>query len=531
MKIAGLWNSHDSSFCVLEDGVPTIHAELERYTREKEPKGDSFELFKQVYKNQDDIDYWVTCSPLEGFQNGSKRCVKVGDDFNHEIYAVGHHQAHAANAFYSSNFDESLIITMDGGGVELDGQPTCTTLWKGIGTKIEPLLIIPQQQLNIGNVWSRFTKDIFGLNTGYPYGHQAGSVMAMAAMGDRQKFRSWIDWMENQHKQSAPGYFFVDHLYKFLNETTLSGMAEKDIEQLKFDIAAGLQQWTEDKIKEIVFSGLDKYPSKNLCLSGGVSLNCVAITKIYDWFDIDEIYTPPVPYDAGLPLGAAQYIYHHELGNDRIKWNDNSPTYLGETYGRGKVDEALDKYKDQIVVEECDDDKVVELLYEQNIISVFGGGSESGRRALGNRSILADPRSPDMKDIINEKVKHRQWFRPFAPSITREDVKDWFEKDVDSPYMTAVIKFKEEVRDKVPAVVHFDGTARLQTVTENDNEWYYNFIKKFESISGVPIVLNTSFNDREPIVETPEHAINCFLRTNIDYLYFREYGILVSKVI
>ena len=169
------------------------------------------------------------------------------------------------------------------------------------------------------------------------------------------------------------------------------------------------------------------------------------------------------------------------------------------------------------------------LTQDDNVISVFGGGSESGRRALGNRSILADPRSPKMKDIINEKVKHRQWFRPFAPSITREDVKDWFEKDVDSPYMTAVIKFKEEMRDKVPAVVHFDGTARLQTVTENDNEWYYNFIKKFESISGVPILLNTSFNDREPIVETPEHAIDCFMRTNIDYLYFREYGILVSK--
>ena len=266
-------------FVWLEDGVPTIHAELERYTREKEPKGDSFELFKKVYKNQDDIDYWVTCSPLDGFQNGSKRTVKVSDDFNHEIYGVGHHQAHAANAFFSSNYDEALIITMDGGGVELDGQPTCNTIWKGVGNKIEPILIIPQQQLNIGNVWSRFTKDIFGLNTGYPYGHQAGSVMAQAAMGDRQKFRNWIDWMEKQHGKSAPGYFFVDHLYKFLDETTLSGMGDKEVEQLKFDIAAGLQQWTEDTMKDLVRTGLNQYNSKNLCLSGGVSLNCVGITK------------------------------------------------------------------------------------------------------------------------------------------------------------------------------------------------------------------------------------------------------------
>jgi carbamoyltransferase len=529
MKIAGLWNSHDSSFCVLEDGIPTIHAELERYTREKEPKGDSFELFKKVYKNEEDIDYWVTCSPVDSFRDGSKRCVKVSDEFNHEIYAVGHHQSHAANAFYSSNLDEALIVTLDGGGIELDGQKTCTTLWKGEGTKIEPIAIIPQERLNIGNIWSRFTKDVYGLNTGYPYGHQAGSVMAMAAMGDRGKFRKWIDIMESSHGQSAPGYFFIDYFYPFLNETMFKNMEEKEVEQLKFDIAAGLQQWTEDMMRVIIKEGLDKYNSKNLCLSGGVALNCVGITKLYDWFDFENIYTPPVPYDAGLPIGAAQYVYHHELGNPRVKWDENSPTYLGEVYGAGSIESSIEKVKDKIIVEKCDDDKVVELLDKQNIISVFGGGSESGRRALGNRSILADPRSPDMKDMINEKVKHRQWFRPFAPSILREEVKNWFQRDIDSPYMSFCLKFKEDMKDKVPAVLHFDGTARLQTVSEKDNKWYHGFISKWFKKSGVPIVLNTSFNDREPIVETPEHAINCFMGTNIDYLYFFDEGILISK--
>ena len=135
-----------------------------------------------------------------------------------------------------------------------------------------------------------------------------------------------------------------------------------------------------------------------------------------------------------------------------------------------------------------------------------------------------------MKDIINEKVKHRQWFRPFAPSILKEDVKDWFVRDVDSPYMTTVLAFKEEIQDKVPAVVHLDGTGRLQTVTKNDNPWYHSFISKFKDKTGVPIVLNTSFNDREPIVETPEHALDCFLRTDIDYLYFYESKLLVEKV-
>jgi carbamoyltransferase len=148
---------------------------------------------------------------------------------------------------------------------------------------------------------------------------------------------------------------------------------------------------------------------------------------------------------------------------------------------------------------------------------------------LGNRSILADPRNATMKDKINQKVKHRQWFRPFAPSILEESVPDWFTTNKESPYMNFVFKFKEEVRDKVPAVVHLNGTARLQTVTKNDNEWYYNFIKSWEEKSGVPIILNTSFNDREPICETPTHAVNCFLKTDIDYLYFYDYGILVSK--
>jgi len=160
---------------------------------------------------------------------------------------------------------------------------------------------------------------------------------------------------------------------------------------------------------------------------------------------------------------------------------------------------------------------------------VFGGGSESGRRALGNRSILADPRHSNIKDKINTKVKHREWFRPFAPSILREEMKNWFKKDTNSPYMSFAIAIKENKTELIPAVAHFDGTARVQTVKEEDNKWYYNFIKKWNTKTGVPILLNTSFNDREPIVETPEHAVNCFMGTDIDYLYFRDYNILINK--
>ena len=291
-------------------------------------------------------------------------------------------------------------------------------------------------------------------------------------------------------------------------------------------ISSWVQQWTEDTLQSVVGS-LKEYDSKNLCLSGGVSLNYQELRN-YTIGLISKTYTHTQFHI--FRLCQAHTIYLSQwLGNDRIKWSDNSPTYLGETYGKDKVNDALDKYKDQIVIEECNDDRVVELLDDQNIISVFGGGSESGRRALGNRSILADPRSTKMKDKINEKVKHRQWYRPFAPSILREEVSNWFDREVDSPYMSFCLKFKEDMKDKVPAVLHFDGTARLQTVSEKDNKWYHGFISKWFKKSGVPIVLNTSFNDREPIVETPEHAINCYMGTNIDYLYFFDFGILVKK--
>jgi carbamoyltransferase len=224
-------------------------------------------------------------------------------------------------------------------------------------------------------------------------------------------------------------------------------------------------------------------------------------------------------------------VWHHILGNSKIYNNpSNWNPYLGYTYSEKEIWFEIEKH---FITESnykiVNDDEVIDLLCEKNIISVFGGGSESGRRALGNRSILADPRHLEIKDIVNKKVKHRQWFRPFAPSILREDVKDWFAHDIGSPYMSFALSFKDGMAEKVPAVVHFDDTARLQTVKKEDNEWYYNFIKKFKDKTGIPMVLNTSFNDREPIVETPENAIDCFIRTNIDYLYFRDCGILVSK--
>ena len=551
MKIVGLLSGHDCSYCVLENGIPIVHNELERFIREKEPPGDALEFF---FKHNDikDIDYFISgdfqsdrsnWKVPENSKNYSDAISMIGDDS--KFYQIGHHQSHAANAFYSSNFDEALIITIDGGGgafVYDEGdikKPdnfdfTSFTVWRGEGNKIYPLQIISHEAINIGSMWRRVTVEVFGLSGGHPYGNQAGTVMAMATNGNREEYsdvfygalRNIIQ--EDKYWDSKPK---LREKLKYITSIMSSEEKKFKSEQESFDIAAGLQDATERLVKEILTELLKEFDYKNICLSGGVALNCVMTTKIYDWFDsVENVFIDPVPYDGGLSIGSARYLWHHILDNPRIEWKDNASSYLGKSYDKNEILTELEKHNGKITFKEVDDNDVLDLIGNQKIISVFGGGSESGRRALGNRSILCDPRGSDMKDIINEKVKHRQWFRPFAPSILREDVSDWFEKDLDSPYMSFAVKFKKEVADKVPAVVHFDDTGRLQTVTENDNGWYYNFIKKWKSKTEVPILLNTSFNDREPIVETPEHAVNCFLGTNIDGLYFYDINVLVEKV-
>jgi len=312
----------------------------------------------------------------------------------------------------------------------------------------------------------------------------------------------------------------------------LREIAERS-EQDSFDVAAALQKYTEMTFFNILEPYMKIHKPKNVCFSGGVSLNCVMLAKIKERFPcIENVFCDPVPYDGGLSLGSARLLWHAEMGNPHIYDQPaNQNPYLGVTYSELEVDESISHHSKDITSRKSSDTEVLNLLKEDKIIAVFGGGAESGRRALGNRSILANPQSENMKDLINEKVKHRQWYRPFAPSILKEDVGEWFETSYNSPYMSFAPKFKEGMRDRVPAVVHFDGTGRLQTVDKNINPWYHGFISQWKEITQIPILLNTSFNDREPIVETPEHAINCFLRTNIDYLYFYDYGILIKKSI
>ena len=540
MKILGFQPGHDVSYCILDNGVPTIHEELERFIREKEPLGDGLEMaFERLPESElNDMKYFVNGCPrarktypdILAKKEPERKMKELIEKNGGKYFIVGHHQSHAANAFFSSNFDEALVITIDGSGTdkvnwedvekeygETETFSTAFTFWRGKGLDIEPIKRIPMEELTIGSPWRVYTGKLFGLSSGHPHGLAAGTVMAMAAPGNPEKY--WKDFYD-AFKAGGGGPSPATHR----NVEKYKPIVERS-EQDAFDVAAGLQKATEVICREIMTPIIEQYNPKHICMSGGVVLNSVMVGKMYDWFpNVEQIYICPVPYDGGLSIGGAQFIYHQVFRNPRVKWNDNSSPYLGGTYDSEEIMEVLSD-NENLKYRFVDDLDVIDLLTKEKIVSVFGGGS-----ALGNRSILCDPTSPDMKDIINEKVKHRQWFRPFAPSILREEVNKWFEYDVDSPYMTTVLEWKDEVKDKVPAVVHLNGTARLQTVTENDNEWYYNFIKKFGDKTGVPILLNTSFNDREPIVETPEHAVNCYMGTDIDYLYFYNYGILVEKV-
>jgi len=537
--ITGLWSGHDCAYCTLDtSGQPIIHAELERYNREKSPLGDvvSFmnERTPEYFLNTKYFGAPYPVKKLENYKDSMEKIESQISKAGGRLFYFPHHYCHAANAFYSSNFGEALVITLDGGGVENEAAgETCCTIWHGIGNQLSPLKTFTPAEINIGGVWSRITRYVFDLQNGWPRGGQEGTVMAMAALGDPKKYYDDFIKMLTVDKLAAgfkppgqpngarlPG---KDPVHPYLEKWAKIANAS---EQEKYNLAASLQLATEALIQTIIRHGIQAIGNRkiNVCLSGGVTLNSVAMGKIKPWFPhVNDIYIPPVPYDAGLAIGAAQIIYHGVLCRPRVVWNNNFPSYMGEVWSDSDVNEAiasLAEDNEKVKISSCDDDKAIQYLLDQKIIAIFNDKSESGRRALGNRSILADPRSIKMKEEINNKVKHRQWFRPFAPTILKECASDWFDNYLESPYMQFVLPFKEGKKDLVPAVVHFDGTARLQTIDEEHNPWYYGFIKKWEKVSGVPILLNTSFNDREPICENPSHAINCFLGTNIDCLYF-----------
>jgi carbamoyltransferase len=453
------------------------------------------------------------------------------DELNYygKIYYSSHHLSHAASAYYLSGFKKSVILTLDG-----VGEWATSTLGVGQGKsiKIDQEIAFPH---SLGLLYSAMTTYL-----GFSANDAEYKVMGLAAYGNPDKY---FDKFEELITQFPDGSFQLNQAYfayQWSNKKMFSdklvklfGYPPRKPESTAFkyhkDIAAALQKKLEQVVIEMLNYAYKKYKTPNLCMAGGVALNSVLNGKILSNTPFKNLYIPPDPSDAGGSMGAALYVAAQK-DKHPIKWEEFKP-YLGPSYSWYEIEKALKKnkikysfFKDKKELVE----DVAKKLKKQKIIGWFQGKMEWGPRALGNRSILASAATTKMRDIINAKVKYRELFRPFAPVILEKYTEKYFESDQNLPisarYMLMVYPFKEIGVKQVPAVVHVDGSGRLQTLAKKDNKLYYELIEEYEKITKVPIIINTSFNVRgEPIVCSPEDAINCFLKTDIDYLVIDQF--------
>ena len=474
----------------------------------------------------------------------TKEIKKVYPGFNPNLLMFGeHHFSHAASAFYASPFEEAVVLTLDGVG---EWATTTVAIGKGNELNIVKEIHFPH---SLGLLYSAFT-----YYTGFRVNSGEYKLMGLAPYGE-PKYKDLI--LDKLIDLKVDGSFRLDQSY-FNYATGLTMVNQKfadlfgepvrkadtdELTQFHMDIAASIQAVTEEVVLTMTRSLAKEFSIKNLCMAGGVALNCVANGKILKDKSFKDIWIQPASGDAGGALGVALALWHKELNEPReVNYSDSmSGTYLGPLYGQFAIETELtesgavfDSMSEDEVIE-----KTAELLASGNAIGWFQGRMEFGPRALGGRSILGDPRSEKMQKILNLKVKNRESFRPFAPSILREDLKDWFEMDYDSPYMLFVEGVKKNKRIKmnpseeslfgidklnikrsnIPAVTHVDFSARIQTVHKETNPKYHKLIKSFKDRTGCPVLVNTSFNVRgEPIVCSPEDAFRCFMGTKLDYL-------------
>ena len=437
-----------------------------------------------------------------------------------KIIQIDHHLAHAASVYYTSNYKNSAILIVDGQGSDLES----TTYYHGINNKITE--VEKYREHGIGSAYLAITKHILNLGTG-----GEGKTMGLAPYGEKHKGKVEIKVKLDGIKNDFSEFMKRQPLQDVLNQMGDKYRSNPIKQNHKFcknknhldpyfsGVAYDIQKASEKVMTHLGKDIKKKIKSKNICLAGGVALNSVANKKLFDKSNFKNIFVFPACSDSGIPFGAALWgAINKYCKNKKFKINfDNA--YTGKNYSNLEINNLLKKFN--IKSKKNDDDIVATLLTEGKIFGRLSGASEYGPRALGNRSILADPRNIKMRDYINEKVKHREVFRPFAPSILEEKNKEYFDLKTTSPYMLLVAKSKKP--NKIPSAIHVDGTARVQTVNKTQNKKFYNIINAFYKKTKVPILLNTSFNDAgEPLVETPLDALLCFLKTKIDYLILED---------
>ena len=574
---------HDSAASLIKDGEIVSAAQEERFTRKKHDSRFPFNAINFVLKFSNiklsEIDHvvfyekpflkferlletYVAFAP-KGFQSFCKAMPlwlreklfqkklifdylkNIDEKFKDEskLLFSEHHLSHAASAFYPSPFEEAIVLTADGVG---EWATTTVAIGKKNNLEIKKELHFPH---SLGLLYSAFT-----YYTGFKVNSGEYKLMGLAPYG-KPVYENKI--LNNLIDLKDDGTFMLDQ--KYFNYSTGLTMTNKNfddlfgqkprkpesenITQFHMDIAASIQNVTE-KIMLLLARSLKKeYDISNLCLAGGVALNCVANGKILKEKIFDNIWVQPAAGDAGGSLGAALGYWHIDLNKERrdIVKDSMRGSYLGNEFVDSEISEKFDqigaKYKklnqDEII------NKTAEHLADGKAVGWFQGRMEFGPRALGNRSILGDPRSENMQKNLNLKVKYRESFRPFAPSVLREDLNDWFEMNTDSPYMLMVSNIKKEKtneltddqkklfgidllnikKSEIPAVTHVDYSARIQTVSEEHNPLYYKLLTKFKEKTNCPVLVNTSFNIRgEPIVHSPEDAFKCFMGTELDVL-------------
>jgi carbamoyltransferase len=444
-----------------------------------------------------------------------------------DVTVVGHHLAHAANAFYSSPHETALVATLDGGGKDFlsgDCLGPRTTTFGGVfacaGPEIRPLSWVTQASPGIA--WAQITTEVLGMRFG-----EEGTVMAMAAYGDPERFAPLLSVEEPWRTPEARADADVAAAYR---RWLTSARAAIATEQDRFDFAAALQARSEEWTRSFL-AGAVTPDTRALCLAGGFFLNCQIVGKIQEWFPwLRDVFLPPAPYDGGLSTGAAQFHRHATRQAARtLGRNAPFPFATGRVYSKFEVLAACRSARQAPAPAHVAD--IVGRLGRGEIGGLFAGAAESGRRALGHRSIIADPRRPETRHRLNHEIKKRSAFRPFAPFVLAERAAEWFEcpETFASPYMSHAVRIRPDRRDLIPAVCHADGTARVQTVHRDLTPGLHALMSAWADATGVPVLLNTSFNDNEPIVQTPDHALNCFARTPLDFLYFGDFDLVCAR--
>lgn len=439
--------------------------------------------------------------------------------FDGQFHWLGHHQCHAASTYYVSPFTEAAVLTIDG-----IGEFATTGLFHGEGSRLVPVGSV-DYPASLGFLWEKLSK-FLGFTA-----YDSYKVMGLAAYGNRSFFREELKRLCSITEEGL-----------FATDSSILRFRVEDYEPLELlfhckrrlpgdplqachaDIAAALQDSTED-----VFLCLGRRlhaltSCTDLCMAGGVALNCVANHRLLVDGPFQRLFVQPAAHDAGTALGAALLLWHRHLDRPRLECGEQ--VYLGPTFTEEHILGALRRYGCPFSRPDNLERTAAEHLAKGEIVGYFQGAAEWGPRALGNRSLLADPRNPDIRDVINRRVKHREVFRPFAPSVLAEYAEQWFELPkgaLASDYMLITCKARQDKRDRIPAVIHVDGTSRVHTVHCTRNPRFHALISEFRQCTGVPMLLNTSFNDDEPIVCVPEDAIHTFKKTAIDCLAIGQY--------